>query len=571
MLSIASKFDSLVQMYPENIALAYLSAGKYQKITYQKLDQQRQNLATYFHLWSWKKSEKVAVMLANSPEWIISDLALATLGLVFVPLHLTYNKIQLEQIVRHADVDYLIIQDEYFNKFKDLWLSFSFKNIVVVGHKKDLDSKIQAWPDLDKKEKFIDFTEIQINPNDAHTIIYTSGTTGEPKGVMLSHHNLISDVMSAKEVIDITARDRFFSFLPLSHAFERTAGYYAPIFSGASVYFARSAKTIIEDIKLAQPTVINAVPRIFEKIYDKIFDQARAGSKFKQVLFFQALNLVKLKKQKILSFKEKIELYFLDRLVLKKLRRILGGRLRLAISGGASLNPTIAKFFVNIGVQIIEGYGLTETSPIVSVNQIKNYKFGTVGKVLSCNQVKISESKEILIKGDNLMKGYYNNSELTKEVIDQEAWFHTGDLGFIDEDGFLTIIGRAKDVLVLSTGKNIFPEPIENTLNESKYIMQSFVYGDRQKNISALIVPDYQELELWSQKQGINYLFPDILHNTQVLDLYAKILDEKLKDWSHLEKIQDFKLLAEEFSQENGLLTPTLKLRRTRIIENYLI
>ncbi|MCB9802790.1 long-chain fatty acid--CoA ligase [Candidatus Nomurabacteria bacterium] len=557
-------------MYPKNIALAYFSGGKYHKITYQKLNQQRKILVSNLHAWNWQKQEKVAVMLSNGPEWIVSDLALASLGLILVPLHLTYNSLQLEQILSHANVDYLVIQEEYFNKFKDIWLKFSFKNIVVVGDCKELNQVIKLWPKMPVKNSYDVLEKIVVDDNDLHTIIYTSGTTGDPKGVMLSHKNLITNVMSAKAVIDITNRDRFFSFMPLSHAFERCAGYYAPIFSGASIYFARNSKTIVEDIQLAQPTVLNAVPRIFEKIYDKIFDQVRAGGDFKKHLFFQALNLSKYKKQRKLKFKEKISLFFLDKLVIKKLRKILGGNLRMAISGGASLNPAIAKFFANIGIQIIEGYGLTETSPIIAVNQLKNYKFGTVGKVLSCNQLKIGEDKEILVKGDNLMKGYYNNKEQSARAIDNDAWFHTGDLGFLDADGFLTIIGRAKDMIVLSTGKNIFPEPIENTLNESKLISQSFVYGDKQKNIAALIVPDFQELEIWCNEHDLNYSFPDILHNTKVLELYSDVLSEKLKDWSHLERVNNFKLLEQEFSQENGLLTPTLKLRRARIKEKFI-
>ena len=570
MFTIASKFQSIAQMYGQHNAVSFLAKGRYHKVSYQKLDNRRLNLAKQFHDLSWKKGEKIALMLANGPEWVTVDLAAATLGLVVVPLHLTYNKAQLEQIIKHAQVDYLVIQDEYFNKFKDLWSAFPFKKIVIVGECKSLAENMQVWPNLDNMKNIFDFPNFEVLENDLHTIIYTSGTTGDPKGVMLTHKNLISDVMSAKEVVDITFRDRFFSFLPLSHAFERVAGYYAPIFSGASIYFARSSKTIVEDIKVAQPTIVNSVPRIFEKIYDKVFDKIKTGSSLKKNFFYQALNLAKHKKQRPLSLAEKIQLYFLDKLVLKKLRNILGGNLRLAISGGASLNAAIAKFFASLGIQVIEGYGLTETSPIVAVNQIQNYKFGTVGRILRCNQVMIAEDKEILIKGDNLMQGYYNNSELTKEVIDESGWFHTGDLGFIDNEGFLTIIGRAKDMIVLSTGKNIFPEPIENTLNENKYISQSFVYGDKQKNISAFLVPDFEELSLWCKQNEVNYFLPDVLHNSKVLALYENILADKLKDFSHLEKVHDFRLLEKEFSQENGLLTPTLKLRRTKIKDKYL-
>lgn len=569
MPNIYQQFNLTAKANLNKTALAYIKNKRYQKISYKQLDNFRLQVAYFLQKLSLKTGDKIGFLLNNGPEWVIADLACATLGVIDVPLHTTYNPEQIKKIIQHAELKYLVIQDEYWNKHKNLWQTLDFTHIIIVGNGHEDKKNISAWPKLAYQYSLPEI-DLCIDENNCHTIIYTSGTTGEPKGVVLSHKNLVSDVMAAKRLIEITNADRFFSFLPLSHAFERSAGYYGPMFSGASIYFARSQKTILEDIKAARPTILASVPRIFERIYDKIFDQIRSSSELKKKIFFSALNLAKIRKKNSLTVWQKIIFYFLDLIVFKKIRHILGGNLRMAISGGASLNPAIAKFFASFGVLVIEGYGLTETSPIVAVNQIDNHKFGTVGKILDCNQVVINSGKEILIKGDNLMCEYYKNKEASQEVIDENGWFHTGDLGFIDEDGFLTIIGRAKDMIVLSTGKNIFPEPIENKLNENKYISQSFVYGDKEKNISALLVPDFKELEKWCQEQDLVYVLPNVLYNSKVLTLYQAEMNKQLSALSHLEQINNFKLLETEFSQENGLLTPSLKLRRKNIKEKYL-
>jgi len=457
-MTILAKFKEVADKYASHTALAYLSDDEYKKISYKKLDIYRWRLASFLKASGLVKGDKIALMLNNSPEWVISDLASASLGIVVVPIHTTFNSQYIGRVIDHSEAKYLVIQREFFDKHKSSLVSLSLKKIIIVGGSQDiLSDKIVAWPNLNLAGQEEDIT-VDLNAEDVHTIIYTSGTTGDPKGVMLSHTNLVTDVDSAKRNVPIGYKDRFFSFLPLSHAFERTAGYYAPIFSGSSIYFAKDAKSIIDNIKKARPTIINSVPRIFDKIYGKVFDKVELGSKLKKKLFFKGLQLAVLKRKKQLNFFGRCELFFLDIVVLRKLRKILGGRLRLAISGGASLDQKIMKFFENLGITIIEGYGMTEAAPIIAVNRPGNSRVGTVGQALDCNVIKILDSKEILLKGKNIMLGYYKNSELTKELIDKHACLHTGDLGFMDKEGFLTIIGRAKDVIVLSTGKNIFPE-----------------------------------------------------------------------------------------------------------------
>lgn len=564
-MTIIEKFRSVVKEHGDKTALGFLSGGNYQEISYHELNNYRLQLARFCETKGWTFGENVSLMLDNSPEWIITDLMAATLGMVIVPIHTTFNSEYVKSVIEHSESKYLIIDRKFFDKHIDIISDLSVKDILIVGDSSGIeDDRVDSWPDLDPSNDQKDIS-VEIFDRDPHTIIYTSGTTGDPKGVVLTHKNLVLDVEAAKRNVEITKNDRFFSFLPLSHAFERSAGYYAPFFSGGSVFFAQSSKTIVEDIKKARPTVLNSVPRIFEKIYGSIFDSVESGSQFKKKLFFKGIKLATLKRKKELKFYLWPQWKILDMIVLKKLRNIFGGRLRLAISGGASLDVKVIKFFDNLGIRVIEGYGLTETAPIICVNQVNDFRFGTVGQALDCNEVKIDENKEILVKGNNVMMGYYKNDDLTKQVIDKEGWLHTGDLGFIDREGFLTIIGRAKDMIVLSTGKNVFPESIENVLNESRYISQSMIYGDNQKHISALIVPNYDQLKRWCTKHGINF----DLKEERILNFYKDKIDSRLKNFAKIEQIGSFRLLEEEFSQENGFLTPTLKLKRYKIISKY--
>ncbi len=566
--TIIANFLEVVRDFAQRPALGFYSQGRYQTISYQELNNLRSQLAEDWQIKAYVKGEKVAIMLPNSPEWVIADLAVATLGLVLVPVHYTYPAKYLETVVNHSGAKYLVINQELFTKYQKNILSLPLQEIYVVDMTQSTDDKrVLAWPSFDK-HKLVNI-EASAQEGDLHTIIYTSGTTGEPKGVMLSQKNLVNDALAAQRNVPIYETDKFFSFLPLSHAFERMAGYYGPLFAGCSIYYAQSAKTMISDIKLVQPTVLPCVPRIFEKIYAKIFEQMKSGSHFKKKLFYQTLNLVDAQKKRQLNFLEKWQYAILDYLVLKKIRNILGGKLRLAISGGASLNPAIAKFFDSLGLKLIEGYGLTEASPIVAVNHPDNYKFGTVGLPLDCNNIKLSTDKEILVKGDNVMLGYYDNEQASSEAFDEDGWLHTGDLGFFDHDGFLSIIGRAKDVIVLSTGKNVFPEPIEYQLNASKYISQSMVYGDNQKALSAIIVPNKELLQVWCEKASIEFKLPEVLKNTSVVNLYRQAIDDSLKDFSKTEGISNFKLIEEEFSIDNALLTITMKLRRHHILRKY--
>ncbi len=564
-MTIAEKYKSIVRQFGSHTALAFLSDDHYKKISYNELNAYRRRLADRWHKFAWVKGEKLALMLPNSPEWIISDLAAATLGIIVVPIHTTYNSEYIKKIIEHSDSKYLVIHRTYFDKHRHTIDTLDLSRIIVVGDSQDLTGEhVHAWPILDEDKKLTRLPQ-DISGDSVHTIVYTSGTTGDPKGVMLTHKSLIFNTEAAERNVGVSHKDRFFSFLPLSHSFERVAGYYAPIFSGASIYFARSKESIIDDIKKAKPTIINSVPRIFDKIYGKVFDKIDTANDFKKKIFFKGLQLSVLKRKNKLNLFKYIQWMILDFVVLRKVRAVLGGRLRLAISGGASLDLKTMRFFNNLGIKIIEGYGMTEASPVIAVNKPDNFRPGTVGHALDCNDVKIANNKEILVRGTNVMKGYYKAEELTKEVVDKNGWLHTGDLGFIDKDGFISIIGRAKDVIVLSTGKNIFPEAIENTLNESRFISQSMIYGDKQKHISALVVPNFEQLKNWCVKQNLKFDLAD----ERIMKFYEDKINQRLKEYAKVEQISNFDLLAEEFSQDNGFLTPTLKLKRNKIIDKF--
>jgi len=528
-------------------------------MTYSEVQSRAESLAAGFSKNGISVGEKIAFMLPNCPDWAILDLACARIGVINAPIHTTYGPEYIKHIVNDSEARWLVIHKEFWDRFKFELSDLKVERVVVVGEDGD-------FAELFLKE---DAPKVDILPQDPHTIIYTSGTTGKPKGVLLTNKNLVTDAFCAKEYVPVDENDSFLSFLPLSHALERTAGHYVPLFSGSCIYYAQSKLTLKDDIKIAQPTILVSVPRIFEKVYDGIWDKVRAGSSLKQKLFYSALDLGTKKRKNELSFFDNIFYKALDAIVLKKIRAALGGNLKFAVSGGSSLSPDIMQFFQDIGILIIEGYGLTETSPIIAVNKPDNCKIGTVGEVVTSAEVEISEDGEVMVRGDIVTSGYYKNDQATKESFTQDGWFKTGDLGKLDQDGFLSIVGRKKEIIVLSTGRNVAPVPIEQELETNKYIYQAFVYGDNQNHISAVLIPDFEELKIWAEQNGVVYEFPEIIKRKDVLELFEKQIDAQMNHFPENEKVREFVLSEKEFTQENDMLTPTLKLKRKNIMEKY--
>jgi long-chain acyl-CoA synthetase len=575
--TIYSRFQKNVLNNGKKTALAYVNNEDYEKISYQELNNFVLQIVNYFLSLKLKKGDRVIILSENRWEWPVIDLASNYLGLILVPIHTTYGYKYINYIIEKTDPKLVFISNQkLFENFKkiDKNLIDKFQEIILLDNNVKDDLTLKYWSDIISNFD----SKVNIDPvldlETIMTIIYTSGTTGMPKGAVLTNHNILVNIDNVLKYVPIYSNDRFFSFLPLSHVLERVAGNIVPLTLGASIYYSRNPKTLVDDIKKAQPTIMVSVPRIFEKIFDKIHDKLRDGSKFKHQLFYHALKVVskinaskrnKEKPNKLIYLQSKV----LDSLVFKKIRSIFGGHLRLAISGGSSLDRKIARFFEDVGVQVIEGYGLTETSPIIAVNKIDDYKFGTVGSVLANLDLKINDDKEILVKGSSVMSGYWQDEESTKNAL-QDGWFSTGDLGFMDKDGFLNIIGRKKEMIVLSTGKNIIPVNIELAVNYDRFITQSLVIGLNRKFITALIVPDFEELKIYCQQNDIKCSEnKDCLGNEKIQKLYQNRINKSLKGFADYEQIKSFYLVDREFDQEHDELTPTLKLKRENIKSNF--
>jgi long-chain acyl-CoA synthetase len=575
--TIYGRFQRIALENKENTALAYIRNGDYQKINYQELNNFVLQIVNYFLSLGLKKGDRISILSENRWEWPVIDLASNYLGLILVPLHTTYGRKYIDYIIEKTSPKVIFISNqELFENFKVINndLIDKFQSIVLLDNDIKSNLKLKYWSDIINDFDYNISTEPVFDSEAMVTIIYTSGTTGMPKGAILTNKNILVNADNVLQYVPVYSSDRFFSFLPLSHILERMAGNIIPLILGASIYYSRSPKTLVEDIKKAQPTIMVAVPRIFERIFDKIHDKLREGSKFKHHLFYHALKVVskinaskrnKEDPDKLIYWQSRV----LDSLVFKKIRSVFGGHLRLAISGGSSLDKKIARFFEDVGIKIIEGYGLTETSPIIAVNKMNDYKFGTVGSVLANLDLKINNDKEILVKGESVMSAYWQDDEATRNAI-QEGWFSTGDLGFIDGDGFLNIIGRRKEMIVLSTGKNIVPVNIELALNYDRFITQSMIIGLNQKFIVALIVPDFEELEIYCQQNDIKYSKDkDCLANEKIQKLYQSRINRALKGLADYEQIRNFYLVPREFDQEHDELTPTLKLKRENIKTNF--
>ncbi|RJR31155.1 long-chain fatty acid--CoA ligase [Candidatus Parcubacteria bacterium] len=566
--TLIDQFLETAEKFAAKPALKFKQDGVWFTLNFGEVNEKVRQFACGLKGLGCRPNDKVAILSPNCPQWVIADLASMAIGAVTVPVHTTLSPKLTAHILKDSESKFLVISTNeqleevmlHINELSHLETIIYF-NIVQIGELK-VPVKIISFDELiSSGQKNISGCDFKPAQEDIASIIYTSGTTGLPKGVMLSHKNFLSNAKAALAHVPVFQDDLLLSFLPLSHVLERTAGYYAPfVCCGACIAYAQSAKTLVDDLKEVRPTILISVPRIFERVHKKIWEKAMAGSKLKKKLFLTAL------KQKKGTFLYK----FFDILVFKKIRAAFGGKFRLTISGGASLNAQLAKFFDKVGILIIEGYGLTETSPVISTNLPNKIKFGSVGKTVPGVKVKIVADKEILVQGPNVMKGYFKNDAAAKEAIDEAGWFHTGDLGFVDGDGYLTIIGRKKEMIVLANGKNVWPEPIENMLNDDRYFLQTVIFGNSRNFIICLIVPNWEEVCAYAKINSIaSHLPQDLINDEKIVKLFKERLDMiccHLSDW---EKPKRFVLLERELTQENDELTPTLKLRRKTIENNF--
>ncbi len=515
------------------------------------------------------KGSRVAVMSPNRPEWNICDYAIIQLGAYQVPLYPTLADHDIKFILENAEISLVFVADEkLYQKVKTV--AQTVKHEVKI-YTIDKLAGADHWQDLVEIGKHtvvdLDAFRAAVTPHDILTIIYTSGTTGTPKGVMLTHDNLVQNFKNSAVIFPKEVKIAL-SFLPLSHIFERMILYlYA--YSGVAVYYAESMDTIVADIQEVKPHSFSTVPRLLEKVYDKIMEKGKALKGMKRAIFFWSLALAEK-----FDFNNGVwynfQLSIARKLVFKKWQEALGGRIVVLASGGAALNPRLARIFWAAGMPVFEGYGLTETSPVITVNHFGATMFGTVGTVIHGVEIKIAEDGEILTRGHNVMKGYYLREDLTNESIDKDGWFYTGDIGEIVAGNFLKITDRKKEIFKTAGGKYIAPQMLENKYIESPLIEQVIVLGENRKFPAALIVPNFAALATWCEKKGILYTTPlEMISNLQVLDKYTRVIAELGKDFGKWEQVKRFALLPTEFSIDSGELTPKLSFKRKIILEKH--
>ncbi len=502
--------------------------------------------------------DRVAIFSYNCPEWVMADFAIQAIGAVTVPLYSSLNAAQASQILEHAQAKFLFVQTPNHQKNlieeKSDLHSLGFQSFETESWK----AYCQQKPSCTSKDFFMRMREVK--PDQLASIVYTSGTTGEPKGVCLSHHNIVSNVLTALDLIHIGEQDVSLSFLPLSHMFERMTGCYCVLSKGAKMAFCSNILEVAEDLKEVRPTLLMTVPRLLEKIHQKVCNQVLEKPKWVQNLFQYATGR---------PTSGLLRAVF-EKMFFSKIREGLGGNLRLVVSGGAALNPDIERFFQHCGLTILQGYGLTETSPVVAVNPPDNIKIGTIGPAIEGVEVRIADDGELQVKGPNVMVGYFRNPEETKAVMTEDGYFKTGDIASIDEDGYIRITDRIKDLIVTSGGKKIAPQPIEQQLLKSSWIDQVCLVGEGQKTIGALIVPDYDKIKTLAASRGLEgENMARLLSHHDILAPFEEQIARVNENLSQYEKIKAFKLLEHEFTLDREEITPTLKLRRKNIYRNY--
>lgn len=564
--------------HPLDHAFSTKYEGKWERISTTVFNQKSQAISKALLSLGVKPKDKIAMISSNNrTEWVITDCGLSRIGAVNVPIYPTISASDYEYILKHSESKYCFVSDqEVYDKVKSIQKKvptlekvYSYDTIKGCAHWSEL-------LDLGTKQdnlKEVESIAKKVKSSDLATVIYTSGTTGTPKGVMLSHQNVVSNVLASSKRLPLEpGASKALSFLPLCHIYERVI-LYIYIYNSISVSFAESLETIADNLKEEKPHVMTAVPRLLEKVYDKIYAKGEELSGIKQKLFYWAVKIgLQFEPYGQNGFLYGLKLAIAYKLILSKWKAALGDNLSLIASGSAPLQPRLARIFTAAGMTVVEGYGLTETSPVISVNDLRDggFRVGTVGKVIDGVEVKIAEDGEILCKGPNVMQGYYKQPELTGQVMSGD-YFHTGDIGEIDTDGFLKITDRKKEMFKTSGGKYIAPQVIENQMKQSLFIEQIMVVGEGQKMPAALIQPNFLYIENWMQEQGLK---PEkdskkLIQNKSLLEAIQKDIDHHNDHFGQWERIKAFSLTPEEWTVDGGHVTPTMKLKRKVIAEKY--
>jgi len=577
-------FFDAVQKFDKPDALQVKIGGNYQPISHRTLAERVRRAALGLQALGARPGDRVGILSENRPEWAIADYACLTSGLTDVPIYPNLPPDQVAYIIRDSGATAIFVSTAaQADKVRQIRRQCpSLRVVVGFGAARDdgvdltmaqLEAKGAAAESAASIAAYRSAADM-VRPDDLATLIYTSGTTGEPKGVMLTHDNIYSNVMASAVQVPFVGDDTCLSFLPLSHIFERMAGHYLMMATGTSIAYAESIDTVPIDMQLVKPTLVLSVPRLYEKMYARVLENALAGGALKKRIFFWARAVADRWATETLAGRKPggllgMQYRIAQRLVFSKLKARTGNHLRYFVSGGAPLAPEINKFFYAAGLVILEGYGLTETSPVIAVNTPSAFRIGTVGKPVPGVEVMIASDGEICTRGPHVMKGYYNKPEATAEAIDDEGWFHTGDIGELEES-FLRITDRKKDIIATAGGKKIAPQPIENKVKTNKYVSQAVMIGDKRKFPILLVVPNWESLEKWAKVKNI--IWTDRAQLLQMPTVRAKMekeVAEELQGLARYEMPKKIALLEHDFSIERGELTPTLKVKRRIIDQSY--
>jgi long-chain acyl-CoA synthetase len=527
------------------------------------------------HTLGLKAGDRVAIVSENRLEWAIADYAILCVGAITVPVYPTLSPPQIEALLLDSKPVIVFVSTADILK-KVLPAIKATRMRYVVAFDAAIYQpgvmRIDALYELGRQSTYdcpgnFQRSAMAVKPDDIATIIYTSGTTGTPKGVMLTHRNLVSNILATRERLPIETGDVSLSFLPLSHIFQRHVDY-ALMLAGATTAYAQSVLTVAEDMREVRPTFAGGVPRFFEKVYARVLTEVSRSPAIGRTIFEKAVHIGL---EHVRGGHRRLSLKYkaADRLVFRRIRAGLGGRIRFFISGGAALNKDIAEFFWAVGLPIFEGYGLTETSPVITLNGPRNVRIGSVGRLVGDQEIRIADDGEILVRGSNVTIGYYGMEYETREAM-AGGWFHTGDIGTLDSEGFLQITDRKKDLIVTSSGKNVAPQPIENRLKLIPYFENVVVVGDHRNFVSALIVPNYDALAAYARAHNIEFTDPqELLQNTEIYEMAMTEIDRQTEDLSPFEKVRKIAFLEREFTIDGGELTPTLKVRRSAIEKKF--
>ncbi len=560
---------------PKTDVLAGKDAGKWVSYNIDQYIEAANNISYAFLKLGVKKGDKIATITQNIPEWNFLDMGILQVGAVHVPIYPTISESDYQYILKHAEVKFVFVAGkELLAKIKHILPEIpSIKGIYTFKKTENVDH-LQELIELGKTNldpKRLEEISKTISQDDIATLIYTSGTTANPKGVMLTHKNIISNVMALYQVFPLDENCRCLSYLPVSHVYERT-NIYIYHYIGVSIYYAENMGSIADNLREIKPHVLTTVPRLLEKFYDKIIAKGKKLGILQKSIFFWAVKLGLHYELEGKSWFYKQQLSLANKIVFDKWRESVGGNMRIIVSGGAALQPRLSKVFSAAGIDILEGYGLTETSPVIAVNTLLpgGRKFGTVGKPIKEVEVKVAPDEEILCKGPNVMTGYYKEPELTRQAITKDGWFRTGDLGRIEPEGHLKITGRKKALFKTAMGKYISPEHIENLLVESPFIDAALVIGEHQKFAAALIVPDFNHLRSYCQDKNIpSGSEQEMISHPEIKKRYQKEVHEFNKKLGSYEHIRRYELMDSEWSVQSGELTANMKLRRNFICSKY--